>query len=234
MKDIMELSHVYSYTKLLRYIASFAANNYLLEVDGESYSMPRLGQLDISDKFFTAWSCDRCGRCCKAWDIIYTEEGISRIASKGRTEQIGAFNEIVIKVNGVDKIIYSQPSPKIGQGCCRYKSGDESGSTCLIHNCRPIASMVPHITIRHIGNKSYLRKQPYPRNHLMKCRSVCKPFDMEEFITDIETLNFINTSANDLGIITHIPDIIKLLKKCVETNNIYKHVNFIPEAKKLF
>ena len=252
------MSGTYSYIKVLEYVCNLATHDVeVITETGKKLHFSEPEEIAISPLFFRGDGCERCGKCCKAFTTVFTEEGLNRIQSAtkedyGKLHLDYSFNqkllneliEVEVQVNGEPKIFYLDNPDKehVESKKCKHVGFDGELSYCDIHPVRSVTCMLPHNQIRKHGNNTNILKMQYGRNWKLGCPVEFDKFNYNMLIhEDIKTFTLLLTIARDLGVDTVIPKFLTILEQLkpdlkmgkVPTEKIVIHKKH-PKNKKLF
>ena len=166
----------------------------------------------ISQNLFREYDCLKyvCSRCCfkiRDWNI-YTEQQHKDLITYYSNEIIYGKN-IFVYVNGKMFNFYVEDNTKI---ICNHL--DKENNLCSIHKINPIHCALPLIKFKlnNRTGKTYITREYFGRNWLMKCPVKFKPMTEEGFKTTIWMLSRVERIAIELEIETHLRDVINKVK----------------------
>jgi len=227
------MSSNYSYGKVMEYVAAIATHDIeVMDEKGNIVKYVAPSKIVISPLFYRNDGCNRCGKCCRNYDICFTKTGYDIVMGSPYAKYTD-MKEAHILINGREKTIYYDPPTSDNRSkvqCKHLKFNTEGMSYCNIHSVRSVTCKIPHMTLRHNkqGTTSISRQQ-YGRNWALGCTfEFSETFDYDTFLNSINELNDINVIAKDLGIETHYNLIVRYL------NSIKKNLqnNIVPTKQK--
>lgn len=242
----------YSFGKFLDYVAHLAKEPVHLEIDGTDYNWEAPDRIVLSPLFFRGDDCFRTGKCCKNYDIVFTQEGVDEIhkATKenydawglpmdGHDGLLSRLTEKNVLVNGSPSKLWMDPATKESKAtgkCNHLQYGEDGLSFCDIQPVKSITCHMPHNVVKFSRGTTHIRKQQFGRNWALGCPVKFRGFDYERFTTvDVPLFERLGVVGDDLGIETWIPEILDLFKshdEDLKNSRLPKsEITFLPEFK---
>lgn len=222
--------------KLIDYVAK--VSKVPVYVDGELIPGTPVGRVALSANFFMKDDCYMCGKCCPNENTAYTEtcfEIIQAVTEEDFSkwdldysyslQLLEGADEVSININGRDIKFYSHPkdySPNVNKvhyddrgtlDRCHWLFEKNGVYLCRIHPMRSITCGMPHLRFLH--NSTYdtttLAVSQFGRNWRLKCPVTFGSYDEESVQTRIYWLRLLQVAAEDMGIETHLPEILNYL-----------------------
>lgn len=224
--------------KLLDYINKVALEPIVL--DGDEFGTPPPVEVRLNDSFFFKDGCQMCGKCCPCETNAWTREGMCRIQEAKpedftkwglSIEVLGELETLVQReehdINGKTVVFFSIPKPKKGeyltvewpdraaQPRCRWLFEKDGTYRCLIHPVRSVTCGMPHCRFHfaQATRTTSIGLSQFGRNWALRC-----PVKFEEYVDEesvqsrILWLKRLNATAEDCGVRTWLPDVIRYLE----------------------
>lgn len=227
---------VESTIKLLEYVNKVAKEPIVL--DGQPFGTPPAERVVLNESFFYKDDCTMCGKCCPNETTVWTDEGLTRISNSVPTdftkwgldfqvvtELLNRVNRMVANINGKAVAFYvsDRDSNKDAfhlewpdrkeQPRCHWLFEKEGTYRCRIHPIRSVTCGMPHCRMFHSLNThtTTIGVSQFGRNWRLKCPVQFGPYDEESVQTRILWLERLHATAEDCGIDTFLPEILRYL-----------------------
>ena len=241
--------------KLLEYIDKVAKEPLIL--NGEPFGTPPVQKVVLSDSFFQKDDCTMCGKCCPNETTAWTVEGKKRIDNLDPDEFIkwglnpfvvnevlGRINEQVVNINGKEVVFFVSDKDKnkealhvewpdrMEQPRCHWLFEKDGTYRCRIHPVRSVTCGMPHCRFFHSESThtTTIGVSQFGRNWRLKCPVQFGAFDEESVQTRILWLERLYASAEDCGIDTFLPEVLRYLHQGNRSSTVFE----AKPKKKLF
>lgn len=227
---------VESSIKILEYINKVAKEPILL--NGEPFGYYPVDRVALNESFFFKDDCTMCGKCCPNETTVWTEEGLRRMMNSTQEdftkwglnfyviqEIARRITEQVVDINGKEVAFYvSDKDPaseafrlewpdRKEQPRCHWLFEKDGTYRCRIHPVRSVTCGLPHCRFFHsqATHTTSIGVSQFGRNWRLKCPVEFGPFDEASTQTRILWLERLHATAEDCGIDTFLPEILKYL-----------------------
>ena len=155
-----------------------------------------------------------------------SDVGVVRVSPDDMEELSQMLREKVVNINGEDRVFYV--CPKDSRSAGQWHSFEDKGERqrchwmrqlddkfcCGIHPIRSVTCALPHLRFFYVtkSNRTVIRTMQYGRNHKLGCPIQFGAATEEGMADKIYWLKVLNDCANDLGIVTWVPEIVDYLE----------------------
>lgn len=224
--------------KLLEYLIKVSKEP--ITVNGELLCSKPVERVHLNWTFFIKDDCQMCGRCCINETNAWTFEGLCRIGESVKEDYevwgldysdnnnlLERLEEVPVKINGKWRTFYISPkdsekdaftlgwNDREPRTRCHWLFEKDGTYRCRIHPVRSVTCGMPHCRFFYnaLSNTCSIGVSQYGRNWALKC-----PVNLSSIKVDVEGvesrklwLTRLNDVADDLGINTYLPEILKYL-----------------------
>lgn len=222
----MTVKHPDSVAKTLKQISVVAAEPFTYE--GTLYTPP--ARVKVGESFWRKYGCYlNCGGCCLSFTLDYLPHEWERFSER-YPEQAQRGAARLVTVNGTAQQVFTlsnrDGAEAHGRRYCELL--DMETGACTVHEENPFSCRIELIKFRIVHDTGYVLKAPYGRAHNMQ-RVLDVPqdelgvlcdfaeFSEEQFYrNDLPRLRQMQVWARHFGIMTYLPDMMRMLQLCVE------------------
>lgn len=204
-----------SIEKLFDYLGRITKERFVVEYKNIKKNFKRIynppTKIVVSNNLFREYSClkYKCSRCCwklRDWNV-FTRKQMFELRNKYNEESKYPKPQIII-INKKKFIVYVENNTT--RHCPHL---DKENNKCKIHIINPIHCALPLIKFKSVKGTTYITREYFGRNWLMKCPVKFKPMTEGGYKTTLFMLDRVKQMAEEYNIKTYIDDIINEVKE---------------------